>query len=357
MKKESIKEKVSISISTSSILKIILFGFVVLAVTRLYELILVLLTAIVLATFVEGGVQRFHKYKIGRTFSVVIMFFSLAVILAGLFYLFVPMLVSEMSSVVKIVSQYIPQGTEILNQNNFNDANTVISSFSEKSSLADIAKSLQLASSKISGGFIEVLSSAFGGLINFVLIFVLAFYLSIQEKGIEKFLRIVTPLKNEVYIIDLWERSQRKIGLWIRGQLVLGLIVAVLTYLGLAILGVPNALLLALLAGIFELIPFGIFLAVIPAVSFAFIEGGISLSLMVAGFYLIVQQFESYLIQPLVVKKVIGISPLVVILSVLIGAKLAGFWGLILAVPVAVSLLEYMNDVEKDKIGELETSK
>ncbi|MBP6856257.1 MAG: AI-2E family transporter [Candidatus Pacebacteria bacterium] len=355
MKKDSSKEKTVISISTGSLLKIVLFGFLVLALIKLYELLLVLLTAIVLATFVEGGVQRFRKYRMGRTFSVVVIFGLLAVFVAGMFYLFVPLLVNELSSVVTIVSKYIPQGTEIISQNNLSDANAVISSFSDKGSLADIAKSLQVVSTKISGGFLNVLSSAFGGLVNFALIFIISFYLSIQEKGIEKFLRIVTPLKNEAYIIDLWGRSQRKIGLWIRGQLVLGLIIAVLTYLGLAIFGVPNALLLALLTGVFELIPFGIFLAVIPALSFAFIEGGISLALMVAGFYLIVQQFESYLIQPLVVKKVIGISPLVVILSVLIGAILAGFWGLILAVPVAVSLIEYMNDVEKEKIGELES--
>ncbi len=355
MKKDSSREHVFVSISTGTILKVILFAFLTFAVTKLWEIILVVLTAIVLATFVEGGVQRLKKYKMGRTFSVVVIFGSLAVVIAGLFYLFVPLLVSELSNLINIVSKYIPSSTEMLNPSNLKDANAVISSFSDKgSSLAEIAKSIQTASAKISGGFIDVLSSLFGGLVNFILIFVISFYLSIQEKGIEKFLRIVTPLKNEAYIIDLWERSQRKIGLWIRGQLVLGLIVAVLTYLGLAILGVPNAFLLALLAGIFELIPFGIFLAVIPAVSFAFISGGISLALMVGGFYIIVQQFESYLIQPLVVKKVIGISPLVVILSVLIGAVLAGFWGLILAVPVAVSLLEYMNDIEREKIGRLE---
>jgi predicted PurR-regulated permease PerM len=155
MKKDSTKEKLNITISTSTILKIILFGFLVLALTQLYELILVLLTAIVLATFVEGGVQRLRKYKIGRTFSVVIIFGSLLLLTAGLFYLFVPMLVSEMSSVVKIVSEYIPKGSDILSQNNFNDANAVISSFSEKGSLADIAKSLQLASTKISGGLLK----------------------------------------------------------------------------------------------------------------------------------------------------------------------------------------------------------
>jgi predicted PurR-regulated permease PerM len=126
-------------------------------------------------------------------------------------------------------------------------------------------------------------------------------------------------------------------------------------YIGLLIIGVPNALVLALVAGFFELIPFGLILAIVPAVSFAYLHGGISLALIVCGFYLIVQQFENYFIQPLVVRRVIGISPLVVILSLLIGAKLAGFWGLVLAMPIAVALMEYLSDVEKKKIELLES--
>ena len=163
-------------------------------------------------------------------------------------------------------------------------------------------------------------------------------------------MRIIVPAKYEDYAVDLWNRSQRKIALWVRGQLLLGLLIGVLTYLGLSILGVRYALLLGLTAAIFELVPFGIVLASIPAVGFAYLDGGFTLAFMTAGFYIIIQQFEGYLIQPLVVKKAVGVSPLVVILSVLIGLQLAGFWGLVLAVPVAVSLLEFLSDIEKKKI-------
>lgn len=200
-----------------------------------------------------------------------------------------------------------------------------------------------------SSGFFEVLTLTFGGIINLVLIAVMSFYLSIQEKGIEKFLRIITPEEHEEYVLNLWERSQRKIALWIQGQMLLGILVGVLIFLGLSLLGVQYAFLLAVLVAILELIPFGIFLAVIPAIMFAYAEGGITLMALTAGLYAIVQQFENYLIAPLIVKKVIGISPLVVIISVLVGAKLGGFWGLILAIPVAVPLLEFFDDIEKRK--------
>jgi predicted PurR-regulated permease PerM len=72
----------------------------------------------------------------------------------------------------------------------------------------------------------------------------------------------------------------------------------------------------------------------------------------VVGLYIIVQQFENQLIYPLVVKKIVGIPPIVSILALIIGGKLAGFVGLIISVPLATMLMEFLNDVEKDKFAE-----
>ncbi len=180
---------------------------------------------------------------------------------------------------------------------------------------------------------------------------IISFLLSVQENGIENFLRIIISPKYEEYIIDLWGRAQRKIGLWFQGQLLLGVIVGILIYLGLTIFGVKYALSLALISALSELIPFGILLAMMVAVFFSYTDAGIIQALIVGGFYLIVHQFEAYLIAPLIVKKVVGISPLVVILSILIGIELAGFWGLVLAIPAAVSVLEYVHDVQKRKVS------
>ena len=75
------------------------------------------------------------------------------------------------------------------------------------------------------------------------------------------------------------------------------------------------------------------------------------------GLYLIIQQFENHLIYPLVVKKVVGVSPLLVILALLIGVKVAGFLGVILSVPIAAAIQEFVQDVQKDKKAFLEKKK
>ncbi len=128
-----------------------------------------------------------------------------------------------------------------------------------------------------------------------------------------------------------------------------GFLVAVLMYLALSLVGVQYALLLAIIAGIMTLVPYGIFIALIPAVSFAFVNGGISSALIVTAVYIIISQFESFLFTPLIINKVVGLSSLVSILAVLIGYQLGGFWGIVLSVPVAVVVMEFLGDLEKKR--------
>ncbi|HSE57002.1 MAG TPA: AI-2E family transporter, partial [Candidatus Paceibacterota bacterium] len=178
---------------------------------------------------------------------------------------------------------------------------------------------------------------------------VMSFYLSVQERGIETFLRILTPVKYEKEVLSLWARTQLKIGLWFQGQLLLGLIVGAITFIVLALLGVQYSFLIAVITGLFELIPFGVILAAIPAILFGVIDSGLLFGLKIAIYYIIIQQIENYVLQPLIVKRVVGIPPLVVLVSFLVGISLAGFWGAILAMPVAVFVLEYISDIEKSK--------
>jgi len=200
------------------------------------------------------------------------------------------------------------------------------------------------------GGIVTTLSVIFGGVVSFVLVIVLSFYFCVQDTGVEDFLRVVTPVEYHNYVVDLWKRAQNKIGKWMQGQVLLALLVGVLLYLGLVILGVPYALVLSVLAALFELIPvFGQILAAIPAVAVAFATGGGEMALLVAGLFLVVQQFESHLIYPLVVKKIVGVPPLLVILALLIGAQLAGFIGVLLSVPVAAALREFVSDIENHR--------
>ncbi len=113
----------------------------------------------------------------------------------------------------------------------------------------------------------------------------------------------------------------------------------------------PHAFSLALIAMVFEIIPvFGPILSAVPGILSAFAGGGVTFALIVALMYLVVQQIESHVVYPLVVKKVINVNPLVVIISLLVGAKLGGFLGILLSVPTATALMEFLNDLARDRL-------
>jgi len=339
----------TIHISTKTIITTILFILLVTFLYFLRDLVLVLLTAIVIASAIEPATKWFMRYRVPRVLGVLLVYVIVAVILFGIFYLFLPPLLNEASGLYTILPQYVdsvvnfgttaaPLATEVVNQG------------SSGLSLQNAIESLQSAIGNVSEGFVKTISTVFGGVISLILIIVFSFYFAVQERGIEDFLRIITPLKQQEYVVSLWKRSQVKIGRWMQGQLILGLIIGILTYLGLTVLGVQYALILAVLAAIFELIPiFGPILASIPAILVAFVSGSPTLGFMVIGLYLIIQQFENHLIYPLVVKKVVGVPPLLVILALIIGAKLAGFLGIILSVPIAAAVQELMSDIQKKK--------
>jgi predicted PurR-regulated permease PerM len=139
-----------------------------------------------------------------------------------------------------------------------------------------------------------------------------------------------------------------------QGQLLLSLIVGVLVFLWLTILGIPYALLLAVFSALAELIPvFGSFIAAIPALALSFTTGGPTLLVLVAGGYLIINLLQANLIYPLVVKQVVGVPPILVILALIAGAQLAGFLGVLLSVPIAAAVQEFVHDVMKGKEREL----
>ena len=340
----------SVTITPGSIITAILFVLLVAILWVLKDLVLIMLTAIVIASAMEPAVRFLMQYGVARVLAVIAMYLGIASIFFSVLFFFIPPVLDDAASFLA----QLPETISSLNISNTTSGLLSWGNFGSFISSADLLRDISATLANTTGGVFTTLSAFFGGLASFILIVVFAFYFSVQETGVDDFLRLVTPTNHQQYILGLWKRSQQKIGKWMQGQLVLGVIVGVLLYLGLTILGVPNALLLAVLAGVFELIPvFGQFLAAIPALAVGFADGGVTAALLVAGLYVVVQQFEAHLIYPVVVKKVVGVPPLLVILALLVGAKLAGFLGILLSVPIAAAVQEFVSDIDKEKIRAL----
>jgi len=342
-------KQVNVTITPGTILTAIIIVAGAYALWILRGLVLLVLTAVVIASAMEPGVVAFRRLRIPRVLAVSLMYIIVFGSLFGLIYFLFPPILNDTENFLSIVPQYL----NTLNLPGFVTTTPlgIASGTHQAQSIFQTLFAFQSAFSVgTSAGAFRLISTFFGGIFSLFIVLVLSFYFAIQDTGVEDFLRLVFPSKYENYAIDLWHRAQVKIGLWIQGQLLVSLIGSVIIYLGLLIIGVPDALLLAVFTGIAELIPiFGSFIAAFPAIIIAYSVGGIPLALIVAGLYIIVNQFESNLIHPLVVKKVVGVPPLLVLLAIIAGGDLAGFLGVVLAVPLAAVLREALGDYDRRK--------
>ncbi len=346
-----------VHVSAGSVVKVIIIGLLFALLFYLKDLVLVLLMSIVVASAVEPAAQWFQKKGVNRLVSVILVYFIITVCLAGLVYFLIIPLLTESSDFLRNFPKYF-NSNDILNSissSSFFSGGSFVSGLKNTLNIEDYINQINTIVASITSNTFGTVATFFGGVLSFFLMVILSFYLSVEEDGVSKFLKAITTIKHEKYVVALWNRSQKKIALWMQGQLVLAIIIGTLVYLGLLLMKVPNALLLATCAAAFEIIPlFGPILASIPAIAIAFVSGGFSMATMVVGLYVIVHQFENQLIYPLVVKKVVGVSPVVSIIALAAGWELAGIMGVILAVPIASVVLEFLGDLEKDKIERIE---
>ncbi len=339
----------NISISIGTIIKAVIVILLIYTLFVIKDVVLVIIAAIVLASSIEPMIKWFQKRKFGRVLSAVTSYISILSVVLVIVVFFIPQVLNEASEYLTKLPQNLSVSdlwSPIKDVGIF--GNSTIQGIGDGYSVKDLTNEISKIISGSGEGVVKTAGAIFGGVLSFILIIVLSFYLAVQEDGVGGFLEVVTPKKFRAYVIDLWKRSQNKIGLWMQGQLLLGIMVGILVFLGLSVLGIQHALLLATLAMVFEIIPvFGPILSSIPAILVGGVDGGATGALLVTGLYVLIHQFENHLLYPLVVKKVVGISPVVVILSLVVGVKLAGFLGLLLSVPIAAVLMELYLDIEK----------
>ena len=210
-----------------------------------------------------------------------------------------------------------------------------------KTDFGSIGSNLQSAA----GGIFSTVSGIFGGIFSFFLVLVITFYMVVEENAMKKIVWSIAPQHNQVYVMQLVNRMQKKVGLWLRGQLILSFIIFALTYIGLSILGVKYALILALIAGLTESVPYlGPILASVPAIFLAFTQAPL-LAAFVAVLYYIIQLTENNVIVPKLMQKVVGLNPIVSIAVLMIGYNVAGLVGAILSIPVATAVSVFIRDI------------
>ncbi len=328
-----------LDITYSSIFRVlgVILGLLFLYIIR--DIIALVIVSLFLAAAIMPWVNWFHKHNIPRALAVLIIYLIVFAGVSFIFFLIIPPLAQQISMLANSFPQYFQKlilGVE------------EIEKFSRDASQAvnteNLVSYVQGVLGNAAKGVFSVISSFFGSMVFLVATLVLTFYMVLNEELLVRSAKLITPAKHRKYVGDFIKRSQKKLGDWLRGQLFLMLAIAVFTYIGLLILGIKFALVLALIAGLLELIPYaGPILSAIPAIILALNISPIK-AVLVIVLYFIIQQAENHILVPKVMEKAVGLNPIITIIAILIGAKLFGIMGAILAVPVATLVNMFLED-------------
>ncbi|HEV8601107.1 MAG TPA: AI-2E family transporter [Patescibacteria group bacterium] len=335
-------ERTTVNISTITVLKVLLILLAVVFLWAVRNVILLLVISIIISSAIDPLADYLQSKKIPRSLSVLFVY----AVFLGLIILIISMLVPPIGQQFKVISttdyydSFISRiGIYRDNLNNLGIGKTIESSI--RSFTGTFADNLLQTTRGIVTGFVSVIT-----------VLVISFYLTVQENGMKSLLKHLTPYKHQAYAAKLINRIQRKIGAWVLGQIILSAVIFGLTFIGLTLLKVEFALVLALIGGILEIVPFiGPFLSAIPAVFFAFLQSP-ALALAVIILYIVVQQLENHIVVPVVMSKSVGLSPVLIILGILVGGTLGGILGALIAVPIISGIAVFVNDVMEGEVNE-----
>ena len=299
----------------------------------LRDVVAMLFVALLLSALIDPFATWFAKHRIPRALAVIIVYFCLLATGTLIVILLVPPIMSQ-------VQQFVSNFPQI-----FDGLTNTFSRFQDLTVQYGFGANFQSGFQAIQDGFSESFSGIFstvtgffGSLAAFVIVLVLTFYMVVEEDAAKRFVKSFAPAEYQPFLASLFNKMQKRIGSWLRGQLILGVIIGLAVYLGLTILGVPYALLLGLVAGLLEIIPYaGPMLAAVPTLIIAFsispLKGILVLILFVA-----IQEIENNILVPKIMQKVTGLNPVISILAMLVGIKFGGLAGALLAIPAATMI-------------------
>lgn len=331
-------QKIQINITVWTLLKILAVVAGVYLVWKAWQVIFIIIAALFLAALIQPVADWGHKYKIPRGVTVLLAYVVGFGLLALTISLMVPTLIDQALKLGPIFGARWQSLQDVVGS---------VQSFAVQYDLLPESgfASIQSQAAGAVSRLMKTLTGIFGGIAAFVIVLVITFYLVAQDEKAKTLVHDWVAKKHQKFVLKTIEELQAQMSKWFLGQATLSLIIGVMVYLALTLLGVEGALVLALFAGLLEFIPYlGPILSSIPIVFVAFTQSPI-LGLLALAALIIIQQLENHIIVPKVMQKAVGLNPLVSIISMLVGARLFGVIGALLAIPFATALMVVVREV------------
>jgi predicted PurR-regulated permease PerM len=313
-----------IDISYKTILFTVFIIILLWLLIQIREILIILFVSAIITATINNWVLRLEKLRIPHPLAIgIIYLFLIGVIILFLTIVFPP-LINESLKLAMKAPQYSENLLQVIN--------------------IDVG-SLTQQIATFSSSALKLISGIFSDVFALITILVISFYMLLERKNLDVFFRDFLKAQTAENAIKITKNIENRLGGWVRGQILLCIIIGLMSYVGLRILNIDYALSLAIIAGVLEIVPvIGPIISAIPAVVIA-LTNSPNLALMVITLYIVVQQTENHLIVPKVMHTAVGLKPIATIIALMIGGKLLGIVGVLLAVPIVIVIQEIISEV------------
>ncbi|OGJ16458.1 MAG: hypothetical protein A2632_03280 [Candidatus Pacebacteria bacterium RIFCSPHIGHO2_01_FULL_46_16] len=315
-----------VTLAPTNVLQVvaILLGFYFLFQIR--SILMLVFLAFILMVALNPVAKRLQRLlRLTRTLSIVGAYVLLITVLLLLIGLLLPPLIGQLYALLRTIN--IPLLQEYLVKANFSWT---------AADLSNLANQIGTSVTSV----LSVVLSTFAGIFTVFTLFVLSFFMLVERSVLHRKIAWFTKDAKDFALAEQFlDLLESQLGGWVRGEALLMLSIAVLTYIGLTIIGVPYALPLAILAGLLEILPnIGPTIAAIPAIAIGYITGGPVIAGVVLLLSIVVQQLENSVLVPKIMRENANVNPLISIVAILTGFQLAGVMGALLAIPSYITI-------------------
>lgn len=327
-----------LDISWETIFKIAIAGGVFYVLYLIKDILIWLVFALVIAILFNPAIN-FLKRFIPRALAVILVYVAIFGLVGVSIYLVIPIFVTEVNQ----FSQYFPSYFERISPPLRGLGIEAFESFEE------FIRVLESQLSNISSSVISAIGIIFGGVFSTITILAIALFLSLEEQGLEKVIRALTPKKYEAMVLSILERSEIKVSGWFGARILCSLFIGLMAFLICYVLNIDYAVSFGLFSGVFNFIPIigpiiaGALIGIVVAA-----DAWLKAIFFIISFILI-QQIEGNILTPVLTRKFIGLPPVLVIVALLMGGKLWGLMGALLAIPITGIFFEFLRDFLKRK--------
>ncbi len=330
----------TLEISWASILRLLTACFLVYMIFLARDVVIWFCFALVVSLLVEPAIGALRWLRIPKILSVILVYISIFGTLGLIIYLTAPIFIFEINQFSQNIPDYFEKVNPLLKDVGIEAAK----SFEEFTDL--FLSNLKQSS----GSVVRALVTFFGGVYSTFLIFALAFFISLEEKGPEKLLMFLAPKRYEEYIVRLFERSQYKVSRWFGARILACIFVGLASFLMFYLLGIKYAFILALIAGVLNFVPYvGPIITLTLSVLFVGVSSSWMIAVYVVAITLLIQEIENKALTPMLMKRFMDLPPVLVLIALLVGGTIFGFLGTIFAVPVFGIIYEFTKEFLEKK--------